>query len=393
MRKNRLFMVAAALTLLLPATTEAQEPIVVYRPARLGILTEPVGTPFNARERVVVDVVAGSAAEKAGVQKGDTILRFNGLPASQQVMSAPFEAGDTITLRLRRGGSERDVRVVAEAAPQGGNVYSFALPDTVLGRMSIIMDRVRSQMDSVHMPAIRIERGDRDSTVIMTWGDDSTRVFAYRPGRLQALGTRGDSMQVFRFGDDSVTIRRWLPDSAAWRAMHMPDSVWLQMRRDMDEANTHMFRALELDSVRLRVLRSLEDLPPMQDSAWRSFDRVFRFGTEGDTLHFTRPGQIFASGFAVGMRAVAGAELSELNPGLSEYFGTDRGVLVLNAREGTPAARAGLRAGDVITQVDGQDVRSIADIRRLMVDTPRAQSVDVRVLRRGERITVKLPLR
>jgi serine protease Do len=115
---------------------------------------------------------------------------------------------------------------------------------------------------------------------------------------------------------------------------------------------------------------------------------VFRFGA--DSVHFVRPNEIFASGMTVGMRSVAGAELSELQPELAEYFGTASGVLVLNARDGTPAASAGLRGGDVILQVNGRAVRSIRELRSAIDGVRPDTRIQLRVLRRGQNVDVTL---
>jgi membrane-associated protease RseP (regulator of RpoE activity) len=113
-------------------------------------------------------------------------------------------------------------------------------------------------------------------------------------------------------------------------------------------------------------------------------------GAAGATGYTLRPGDVVASSFATGMRSVAGAELSELNPGLAEYFGVLDGVLVLDARDGTPAARAGIRAGDVIVLINGEKVTSVADVRRTMAAAPAAAPVPIRVLRRGQHIDLSL---
>jgi len=65
----------------------------------------------------------------------------------------------------------------------------------------------------------------------------------------------------------------------------------------------------------------------------------------------------------VGQSFVAGAQLTPLNPGLAEYFQVDRGVLVTEVLDGTPASEAGILAGDVIIRVGTQDVSSLNDLR------------------------------
>jgi S1-C subfamily serine protease len=51
---------------------------------------------------------------------------------------------------------------------------------------------------------------------------------------------------------------------------------------------------------------------------------------------------------------LAGAEFRPLTPALAEYFPVDEGLLVLRVLPETPAARLGLRDGDVVVAV-GED--------------------------------------
>jgi hypothetical protein len=341
MRINGYLTAAVMLcAVLAPAAAEAQRPLegVLRASGRgmLGVMTEAVRTAQPpARQVVITDVVPDSPAQRAGLVPGDTIVRINGLAATAQVMGSPFEPGDTVVLSIRRGGSERDVTLVAVPRPAtaSGALTEYMLADSVQRRMTGILRGVQAGLDTVALRGLVIERFAGDSNVVMRFGNDSVRVFRNAPG------TPPDSL-IVRFSS---------------------------IHRD--------FAELLADSARMRVFTAPRELPT-----------AFQL----DTVHFLRPAEALAGVMSMGLRAVAGAELAELNPGLAEYFGVMNGVLVLDARDGTPAARAGIRAGDVIVRVNGTAVSSIAELRRTMAAVPQGTAVEVRVLRRGQPIDVTL---
>ena len=339
MRRNRITYTLLTLALLAPAAASAQEPPVsVYsfstHRGMLGILTEAVrGEGTTSRQRVVMRVVEDSPAEKAGLVKGDTILSINGLAASAQAMNLPLEPGDEVTLRVRRDGRERDVRITAaERTPQFA-VRGF-FPDSVGERIAITMNRIREGVDTLTFPNIHVQAFGTDSTSIVIVNGDTIRAFGF-PDATHFRVHADSLISHFR----RIELPRMLADSGAFR-----------------------FFTNDGDSVH------------------------FRFSV--DSVDFVRPFEVFSRTATLGMRAVAGAELSPLNPELAQYFGATQGVLVLNARDGTPAARAGLRAGDVIVQVNGDRVDSIGDLRRRIDDAD--DIVRLRVLRRGENIDLTL---
>ena len=57
-----------------------------------------------------------------------------------------------------------------------------------------------------------------------------------------------------------------------------------------------------------------------------------------------------------------GVSVDELTDQLAQYFGAKEGVLVTSVTDGSAASRAGLKAGDVITAIDGRPVRSRDDL-------------------------------
>ena len=89
-----------------------------------------------------------------------------------------------------------------------------------------------------------------------------------------------------------------------------------------------------------------------------------------------------------------GVGIQTLEPQLAEYFGLGErtGVLITTVKEESPAAKAGLKAGDVIIAVDGEDIDGTGDVSR-MVWGAEAGPVAIRIVRdRGERtVTVDLP--
>lgn len=64
----------------------------------------------------------------------------------------------------------------------------------------------------------------------------------------------------------------------------------------------------------------------------------------------------------------------------------DRGVLVDAVRPDSPAARAGLRVGDVVTDVDGDATRSASDVLGALGDRKNGDEVAVVAFRSGQRV-------
>ena len=62
-----------------------------------------------------------------------------------------------------------------------------------------------------------------------------------------------------------------------------------------------------------------------------------------------------------------------------------RGVVVRAVEAGSPAAAAGLRAGDVIVSLRGKAVSSVTDLHRLLDASAIGTTVPVDVLRAGRR--------
>jgi membrane-associated protease RseP (regulator of RpoE activity) len=81
-----------------------------------------------------------------------------------------------------------------------------------------------------------------------------------------------------------------------------------------------------------------------------------------------------------------GVDLQEMDSDLAGYFQAqpDSGILVARVEPNTPAEKAGLKSGDVITEINGQKVRTQKDLRKGLDDVKEGESATLTVLRRGK---------
>ena len=79
-----------------------------------------------------------------------------------------------------------------------------------------------------------------------------------------------------------------------------------------------------------------------------------------------------------------------LPPRISSQLGREKGIEVVEVVSGSPAARAGLHAEDLIVEVDGEPMGDVGDLQRLMVAERIGQGVEVNVVRDGALLKLDL---
>jgi len=91
-------------------------------------------------------------------------------------------------------------------------------------------------------------------------------------------------------------------------------------------------------------------------------------------------------------RGRLGIRTTSLNSDLTSYFGgtNGTGALVLEVLKDTPAEKAGIKAGDVITRVDNQDVKDSDDLVRALRDEE--GKITIALVRKGVKRTVEAEL-
>jgi serine protease Do len=84
-----------------------------------------------------------------------------------------------------------------------------------------------------------------------------------------------------------------------------------------------------------------------------------------------------------------GVGITPLTKQLAEHFGVSNGVMINNVREDSPAAKAGLRAGDIIVEVEGNEVKGDIDVIRAIA-AKKEGDVTMTVVRDRGRQTVQV---
>lgn len=91
---------------------------------------------------------------------------------------------------------------------------------------------------------------------------------------------------------------------------------------------------------------------------------------------------------------VLGVQAEEISGQLGTYFHVpgEAGVLIREVSPNSAAARAGLKAGDVITRVDGAAVKTVDELREHLRDQRAQKSVSLTIIRQGSEMKVPVTI-
>lgn len=338
-------------------------------PAWLGVSYDVhwVAREGGCQPRVVVEtVVSGAPADRAGLRPGDAIVALNGESVGSlrlELLSSRLSSGDSVRLRLARGGEVREVVAVADRRPPR--------PPTGLTL------RRAGGFSASDAPIVRLV-GD----TLVARNLDMAKSGRARGYWVAHDDGRADYRRLGRFSGDPMDRRvaDLMACAASTRAMAPASPAILVDRRSVQAradslrvvmAQRALTREAPEGNVRIQRLRQAESapLPPGVREPPEPGVSVFTYHV-GDHL-------------IAGERGVAGAEITALEPELAEYFrGARQGLLVLRVAPGSPAERAGLRPGDVITSGGGRSLDTVGEFR-LLLALPDPSPIELRVVRQG----------
>lgn len=165
-------------------------------------------------------------------------------------------------------------------------------------------------------------------------------------------------------------FRRYVRETPAGRVVQL--TVWRDGRAQQIPATIGEFG----DSSRVRLTdRQRERITVMPRGNW----------------NFEMPDVQVFSAMA---RPLLGIRTEDLDGQLGAYFGApeNEGVLVTHVNSGSPAEKAGMKAGDVIVKVDGSRVKETSDLRERMNGAREKKTVPVTVIRKGVESTLNVEI-
>ncbi|HEX3472196.1 MAG TPA: PDZ domain-containing protein [Silvibacterium sp.] len=169
-----------------------------------------------------------------------------------------------------------------------------------------------------------------------------------------------------------------------------------QLRRMLREtpAGRSIVLVVSRDGQQLTINVQLADRATIEQDAWSQHRTVPDLDDEG-TYALLGPsgrgmGNGFFGAFSIGGSSV-GVDLDPLGSQLADYFGIKdgQGLLVKHVAENSPASTAGLKAGDVITKVNGESMATLNTWMKT-IHANRGKQVQITIVRNRKEQTVNL---
>ena len=236
-----------------------------------------------------------------------------------------------------------------------------------------------------------------------------------RPGYLGVSLRDLDAAEASRLQAAGVMIVTVDRDAPAWTAGLRPGDILTEMNGQPAEGVELLRRRLREypagTSITLRVRRgevemsypvTLGDQEAVAQNAWSQHVRVGAAAEAAPAQGFANPAPPPPSSGARGMASTlfdalmpgtvyTGLEVGALTPQLASFFGVPPGggLLVTDVRGGSPAATAGLVAGDVIVRAGNQPVAARSRLARAL-RSAKGNAIALAVLRDHKEIVLSL---
>jgi serine protease Do len=324
-------------------------------------------------------------------------LALIALPASS---ARPQKPDDSTIARLQQRIDELQAKLQAQFENGQNQVVELADADALEeSRQTIVMeDQDPTQIEV--LPGI--EADDRNIVIGedgSSWlGVETHEVTAEKAKELKLSAERG------------VVLGKIVPDSPAAKAGLKENDVVTEINGQRVEG-TAQFR---------RIIQEIPSGRSIQLTVWRDGRTQTMSATLGKseerrhamkvlaptpgTFAFRMPeieipeipSMEWSGGMLAGGQPRLGIDAEDLNGQFGAFFGAPdgEGVLVRNVNPGSPAEKAGVKAGDVITSLNGERIRTVGDLREKLSAKrdDKDKTVKLGVLRNKSKISLNVEL-
>lgn len=218
---------------------------------------------------------------------------------------------------------------------------------------------------------------------------ETPRVQMPRPGRVSMIGVRlsdvqADQVKTYKLSKaEGAIVESVNPNSPAVAAGIREKDVIVEFDGERVRSVGHLTRLVaetpagrEVGLVVMRDGRriNLQIKPEAGNSTWFDprfsgmidADEIRRYaeqaGRSAREMGRNIPEMVGRMREGTATRGRLGVSIQEVTPDLAEYFGVKSGVMVASVMADSPASKAGLKAGDVITAVNGKGVGSPSEV-------------------------------
>ncbi len=257
-----------------------------------------------------------------------------------------------------RSASNRSVTVIRKA----GNSYLG------IGVAEVDAERAKAlNMKEVH--GVEVKSVDHDSPAAKAGLKESDVVLEYNGQRIEG------AEQFIRMVretpvDRQVKLQVWRNNATqsltATIGHRTEQSLWRTPDTDSSDV-----------SIEMPPMPPMPAMPPMP---------------EMPSMPETPPMPAMPRAFSYSRTALLGIDCEALSGQLAAFFGVKEGVLVRSVNKDSAAEKSGMRAGDIVTKVDGERVTQVHEIAGLLRGARAKHTLPVVVIRDKKELTLNVTL-
>jgi S1-C subfamily serine protease len=187
-----------------------------------------------------------------------------------------------------------------------------------------------------------------------------------------------------RAGDVLVSVNGESMSASSAKKANEQLFEYMQGVREGDTVSLEYVRGGRTDKVEIKPRRAEKNV-----FVWADDEKIARMPRMPNVRVAPEVGERFRFSFGGWSNGWGDMEVVEMTEGLSRYFGTDKGLLVINAPK---TSNLKLQEGDVIQSIDGREPSSVVHCMRILGSYQPGETLELKIMRDKRRETLKVEM-